>query len=177
MQYPSQHRQIVKELLGGKFIIDDSPLFRIIHKHRNFYDDFFEKTYGYFLEGRGEYFYLISEETTENGSRDFLLFLSVLCYEYHTRGKDIVQKISEGTFHVTEIERYLSNSSKRDLLKSTQAADLKPFLDSWQKRNLLEFTQNDPPTFRFKKSIDLFLHTAFALYEDRLKETQNEEKT
>lgn len=169
IQYPPQHRQIVKELISGKFIIDESPLFLIIHSNSAFYERFFEETYRYFLEGSGEYFYLSSVETTENGSRDLLLFLSVLCYEYHNRGKDIVHKINESTFLVDEITRYLENSSKRDLIKATQAADLKSFLDNWQKRNVLEYVRADHTEFRFKKPIALFLRTAFALYEDHLK--------
>ncbi len=168
IQYPPQHRQIVKELISGKFIVDDSPFFLIVHSHRAFYESFFEETYGYFLEGAGEYFYLSSAETTENGSRDLLLFLSVLCYEYHNRGKDVVHKVNEGSFLVDEIARYLDNSSKRDLIKATQAADLKAFLDHWNKRNVLEYVRPDHREFRFKKPIALFLRTAFALYEDHL---------
>lgn len=176
MQYPKQHKEIVRELLSGKFIVDDSPYFDSLHKNTQFYNQFFEETYGYYLEENGEFYYLSSMETTENGSRDVLLFLAVLCYEYHSRGKDIVYKMGEGTFSVEEVARYLEKSAHKDLLKKTQVMDSKiqeldipSFLDQWEKRHLIQYTDKKRRTeFQFKKPINLFLDTAFNLYEDSL---------
>ncbi|MEM1007991.1 MAG: hypothetical protein AAGJ35_03215, partial [Myxococcota bacterium] len=175
MQYPNQHRDIVRALLNGKFITDDSPFFDTLQQHDKFYDQFFQATYGYYLEQPGGYYYLTSQETTENSSRDLLLFLAVLCYEYHTRGKDIVHKMQEGTFLVQEVVHYIETSSKQDLLKKTQVMDTRSqgeykldipsFLEQWAKRNLLQYTDKERTQFQFKKPIQLFLDTAFALYQ------------
>lgn len=179
MRYPSQHREIVKELLNGKFIVDDSPLFDVIHQNTTFYHQFFEATYGYYLEDRGAFYYLTSVETTEHSSRDLLLFLSLLCFEYRNRGVEIIHKMSEGTFLVKEVTKYIETSRKRDLLKKTQVTnpktdklDVPGFLEKWQKRNLIQYTNKDQSQFQFKKPINLFLDTAFALYEESLSDSE-----
>lgn len=174
MNYPLEHRQIVKELLSGKFIDKDSDFFETLKKEKDFYNEFFEQTFNYYLENKGAFFYLSSEETSENASRDFLLFLSLLCYEYQNRGKDVVHKVSEGTFLVKEVTQYIERSAKKDLLDNTQAIDrnerlnVKRFLDIWAKRHLLEYADKEETRFQFKEGINLFLHTAFALQEDYL---------
>ncbi|MEM7362002.1 MAG: hypothetical protein AAF335_03245 [Bacteroidota bacterium] len=188
MNYPLEHRQLVKELLSGKFIDTDSPFYKVLRAKKTFYSDFFEHTFNYHLEGHGEFYYLTSTETSENSSRDFLLFLSLLCYEYQNRGKDIVHKISEGTFLVKEVSQYIERSAKKDLLDNTQVMDrdgqlnVKRFLDIWERRNLVVYInkkialeEGTPVTkFQFKEGINLFLHVAFALYEDYLEEKRAE---
>lgn len=184
MKYPLEHRQLVKELLSGKFIDSHSPFFETLKQKEAFYNDFFEKTFNYYLEGKGDFYYLSSPETSENASRDFLLFLSLLCYEYQNRGKDIVHKISEGTFSVKEVTQYIERSAKRGLLDNTQVIDregrlnVKRFLDIWEKRNIVEYINkkialdegSQATQFQFKEGINLFLHVAFALHEDYLEE-------
>ncbi|MEM9737802.1 MAG: hypothetical protein AAF770_01755 [Bacteroidota bacterium] len=158
MQYPKQHHDIITTLLGGRFIIDHSPLFAIISKEQEFYRSFFYETYRYELQWEGTYCYLSSKETKETASRDLLLLLSVLAYEYQNDQKDFVHILLHEEIRVADIERCIKESSKYDdIIRSTQAEDVKKFLDFWKNRNLITYTKRDESMLRFNTPIKSFL--------------------
>ena len=169
MSYPEHHAQIVATLLGGRFVTDDMPFFSTISNSQGFYQKFFEASYGYTLAWEGTYCYLSSKETKETASRDMLLLLALLAYEYHNDQKDIVDTLLNKTILVADIERYVKESSKyNDLIQDTQAEELKKFLDYWRNKNLLTYTRPDESAFRFKAPIKTFLDVAAKLAESHL---------
>ena len=79
--YPIEHKEIVKELLDGKFIIYSDKLFSVIQDNKDFYEDFFQQSFEYKLDVRNEFIFLTSKATTERDTRDFIIFLALLCRE------------------------------------------------------------------------------------------------
>ena len=53
--YPSEHKEIVKELLDGKFILYSDKLFAAIQENKDFYEDFFLQSFEYSLDVRSEF--------------------------------------------------------------------------------------------------------------------------
>ncbi len=171
MRYPKHHHHIVATLLGGRFIIDKSSLFAIISKEQEFYRSFFYETYRYELQWEGTYCYLSSKDTKETASRDLLLLLSVLAYEYQNDQKDFVKILLNEEIRVGDIERYIKESSKYDdVIRSTQGENVKKFLDFWKNRNLITYTRSDESMLRFNGPIKTFLEVAVKLSQSHLEE-------
>lgn len=88
--YPNEHKEIVGNLLDGKFIIYPSPLFAVLQQEE-FADDykvFFKESYDYELTIENEFAYLSSNVVNEKRTRDFVLFLAILCRELDYNGKN-----------------------------------------------------------------------------------------
>lgn len=79
--YPDKHKEIVTSLMEGKFITVEDLSYETINKNEDFYITFFEKSFGFELIGNLDFYYLVSNETNENTSRDISIFFSVLCYK------------------------------------------------------------------------------------------------
>ena len=178
MKYPSRYQEIVKTLLAGKFIIDtdENAPFPEIRDHEAFYRNFFKTTFNCSLEGSGSFYYLTSGQTQETLSRDFLLFLSVLDYEYQNRDKGIVEEAKEGTFSIEEVIQAIEHSSKKKVLRNTKVyvtrdkkkkLDVKAFLDKWERRNLIHYVDHGTK-FRFTKAIKLFIDAALDLSKESI---------
>ena len=170
--YPQHHQDIVTDLLAGKFILQtQKSLFKDIQENIPFYTAFFQASHGYKLETDHPYFFLSSQDTQEETSRDMILCLALLAYEYHNEQRDFVKEVLEGVFHVQGTDQMLKASSQYDaLLKGTQAEDFERFVNAWHNRNLLTFTDLNKKSFRFNAPIHTFLEPANALYEQYLQE-------
>src|SRR5438067_2832657 len=140
--YPSEHREIVSNLLDGKFIIYPSPLFTTIQKQEDEYKEFFKQSYGFDLNMDAEFAFLSSIEVTEKRTRDFTLFLAILCRELDYSGKNFRNSIELGTFDIAEAEQLLKQSSKWEILEKTSVESFDAFIDTWHKKNVLKRTGN-----------------------------------
>ncbi len=179
MKYPPRYQEIVKTLLAGKFIIDtdENAPFSEIRAHEAFYQNFFKATFNCSLEGGSDgFYYLTSGQTQETLSRDFLLFFSVLAYEYQTREKDIGEEAKERTFSIEEVIQAIEHSSQKKFLRNTKVyvtrdkkkkLDVKAFLDKWERRNLIHYIDRGTK-FRFTKAIKLFIDAALDLYKESI---------
>jgi hypothetical protein len=181
LPFPEQHREITQQLLNGKFILDHDELYAPIYKDREMYFDFFKRTFDYELVVTADYAYLKSTNEKDKNSRDFLIFLALLCRELDKDGKDFKKEIETESFLVEDITTFLSESSKRkEIIESTSLTDknrdvdLITFLNEWQKRNLVQYVGNSKLKFRFTKAVGLFFDYAATLANEKLKEETTE---
>jgi hypothetical protein len=118
--YPNKHKQIVTSLMDGRFITIDESYFDIIKENQDFYVAFFDKSFGFELKNTQEFYYLISEETNENTSRDISIFFSIFCYELDKDGKNFMDELGFSDFHIDEIIEYIKNSTWTDIVKANK---------------------------------------------------------
>jgi hypothetical protein len=172
MNYPNNHKEIVNNLLDGKFLIYPSPSFTTIkdEENENFYKDFFKQSFGYELNIETEFAYLSSDKVNEKGTRDFVLFLAVLCRELDYSGKNFKELIELGTFNIEETEQLLKQSSKWEILEKTSVNDLEKFLNFWNKKNVIE---KKGEQFKFTKAVKLFFTFAVNIADAKLKEEKS----
>lgn len=165
--YPDKHKEIVTALMGGRFItIDDQPYFNIIKEKQGFYVDFFDKSFGFELKNTQEFYYLVSEETNENTSRDISIFFAIFCYELDKDGKDFRRELSFSDFHIDEIIEYIKNSTWAEVAKSNKQlkdADSikKLFTSTMAKRNIA--IKRSDNRYSFTKAYKLFIDFALEL--------------
>jgi hypothetical protein len=168
--YPNEHREIVANLLDGRFIIYPNPMFGTLQIQEEEYKEFFKESYGFELNMEPEFAYLSSNEVAEKRTRDFTLFLAMLCRELDYSGKNFRDSIELGTFNMTEVEQLLRQSSKWEILEKTSVANFEAFIDTWHKKNILIKTGNQ---FKFTKAVKLFFEFAVNVANSKLKEQQN----
>jgi hypothetical protein len=167
--YPIEHKEIVSQLLDGKFIIYPNPMFAVIQKQEEEYKEFFKESYGFDLKIESEFAYLSSNEVTEKRTRDFTLFLAMLCRELDYSGKNFRDSIELATFDIADTEKLLRQSSKWEILEKTSVANFESFIDTWHKKNVLKRTTNQ---FKFTKAVKLFFEFAVNVANAKLKEQQ-----
>ena len=169
MKYPTEHKQIVNNLLDGKFLIYPSPLFVKIQEQEDDYKDFFAESFGYELKIETEYAYLISDKNSEKSTRDFVLFLAVLCRELDYNGTNFREQIELGTFDISETEQLLRQSSKWEILEKTSVAkgDFDNFINAWTNRNVLKKSDK---RFKFTKAVKLFFEFAVNIANSKMRE-------
>jgi hypothetical protein len=170
--YPSEHKEIVKELLDGKFILYSDKLFSVIQDNDNkdFYEDFFQQSFDYKLEVRSEFIFLSSKATTERDTRDFTIFLALFCRELELDGKKFREQIELATHYVDDVWQTLMNSTKKEIIDSTGIKDFRNFLNRWNRKNVINLTGN---SFKFTKAVNLFFEFAVNVANEKLKETDN----
>ena len=161
--YPNKHKQIVTSLMDGRFITIDEPHFDILKENHDFYLRFFDKSFGFELRNTQEFYYLISEETNENTSRDISIFFSILCYELDKDGKNFMDKLGFSDFYMDEIIDYITNSSWTDVVKANKqlndADSIKRLVSSTMvKRNIAVKYSDDK--YSFTKAYKLFIDFA-----------------
>lgn len=167
--YPSDHREIVSNLLDGRFIIYPNPMFATILNQEDEYKEFFKESHSFELNIDSEFVYLSSNEGTEKRTRDFTLFLAMLCRELDYSGKNFRDSIELATFDIAETEQLLKQSSKWEILEKTSVANFDSFIDTWHKKNVLKRTGNQ---FKFTKAVKLFFEFAVNVANAKLKEQQ-----
>jgi|SRR5690554_3955118 len=161
--YPNKHKQIVTSLMDGRFITIDESYFDIVKENQDFYAEFFDKSFGFELKNTQEFYYLISEETNENTSRDISIFFSIFCYELDKDGKNFMDELGFSDFHIDEIVDYIKNSSWTDIVKSNKqlnnADSIKRLVGSTMvKRNIAVKHSDD--NYSFTKAYKLFIDFA-----------------
>jgi len=169
--YPTEHKEIVNQLLDGKFIIYPSPLFNAIKEQDEEYIEFFKKSYDFNLNIESEYLYLSSDENSERRTRDFTLFLAILCRELDYSGLNFREKIELGSFDIEETKELLRLSTKWEILEKTTVSDFDRFIKTWNSKNLLNVKGK---YFKFTKAVQLFFEFAVNIASEKLKEQQDE---
>src|SRR3954463_12397634 len=111
MEFPNHHRQIVEDLMAGKFVLPQERTFEVLRENEDFYVNFFKASFNYDLKFTQDFAYLISDESNEMLSRDICIFIALLSYELDRDGKNFMERIQFSEFEVEEIEGYFTNSS------------------------------------------------------------------
>jgi len=171
--YPDKHKEIVTSLMEGKFVTVEDLLFETIKKNEEFYITFFENSFGFELIVNQDFYYLVSNETNENTSRDISIFFSILCYELDKNGKNFLEELNYSEFHIDEIIEYFNNSSWTDVIKANKQLNneenLKRHIGTMVKRNIAVKQNND--RYSFTKAHKLFIDFAKDLIKDDKNET------
>src|SRR3989339_1320794 len=167
--YPSEHKEIVSQLLDGRFIIYPNPMFAVIQTQEDEYKEFFKESYGFDLNIDSEFAYLSSNEVTEKRTRDFTLFLAMLCRELDYSGKNFRDSIELATFDIADTEKLLRQSSKWEILEKTSIAEFDKFIGTWHTKNVLKRIGNQ---FKFTKAVKLFFEFPVNVANAKLKEQQ-----
>ncbi len=167
--YPSEHREIVSALVDGRFIIYPNPAFAAIRLQEEEYRVFFRESYGYELMIDSDFAYVTTNEGTEKRTRDFVLFLALLCRELDYSGKNFRDSIELGTFDIAETEQLLRQSSKWEILEKTSVANFDDFITTWHRKNVLFRAEGQ---FKFTKAVKLFFEFAVNVANAKLKEEQ-----
>jgi len=165
--YPADHREITSHLLDGRFIIYPDKLFTIIQNQDDEYKEFFKKSFACDLNLDSEFAYLSSDEITEKRTRDFTLFLAILCRELDYSGQDFRDTIELATFDVVETQQLLKQSSKWEILERTSVSDFDKFINTWHKKNVLKKMGDK---FKFTKAVKIFFEFAVNIAQAKLKE-------
>ena len=167
--YPSEHREIVSALVDGRFVIYPNPTFVSLKLQEEEYREFFMQSYGYELVIDSEIAYLTSTEGMEKRTRDFVLFLALLCRELDYSGKNFRDAIEVGVFDMAETEEMLRQSSKWEVLEKTSVADFNEFISIWHRKNVLFRAEGQ---FRFTKAVKVFFDFAVNVANAKLKEAE-----
>jgi hypothetical protein len=150
--YPEKHFDIVKNLLNGKFILHNEELFEIISDNLEFYIDFFKKSYDYELMKNTEVIYVISSITSEKFSRNIMLVLAVISWEFNREGKNIYTEL-EKKHTIKSIEELIKKSSFKD---SCRGINIDKLLKDAGSRNLVLILDNEK-SIKFTSAIIYFL--------------------
>lgn len=166
---PKNHYEIVNDLLKGKFILWNEIYFDTLIKEQDFYTTFFKKSFGYELVLKKEFAYLLSKNTGEEFSKRFTVILSILCYEWNLQGRDIKDRIENGSFSVFEIQILLENSTYSDIFKLIKLKEdgIEKFLKELDQRNIIKL-DSSKENFEFTKAVDLFFEFAKEIAEGKL---------
>jgi len=160
MQYPKNHRQIVGELMNGRFILSRENHFEELKQNeQEFYSPFFQKSFGHKLIITQEYAYLVSEDTDENISRDISIFFAIFCYELDKHGKNFLDGLQYSEYSFEEVNSYFENSSFLDLIHTNkQLKDIdarrRLLFTTMKNRNIIEKTSEDK--FNFTPAYKVF---------------------
>ena len=142
MEFPNHHRQIVEDLMAGKFILPTERTFEVLKENEDFYEHFFKASFNFELKFTQDYAYLVSDETNEMLSRDMCIFIALLSYELDRDGKNFLERIQYSEFEIEEIENYFTNSSYIDLILSNKqlkdAESRRNFINTLNRRNIIE---------------------------------------
>lgn len=167
MKYPDEHFEIVKDLLGGKFILSQENEYNIVAKNYEFYQEFFTKSFKYTLMMTTEYVYLSSLSTKETFSKNMMLVLSVLVDYLNSQGRDLYEDLYKN-YTISELESIIKNSSYFATCRKIVIHDL--IKKDCQRRNIVKYNANYE-TFAFTSAINVFLEKA------RTIATKNENET
>lgn len=169
MEYPKYHREIVEDLMNGKFILVHDKSFESLKENESFYYRFFRESFGYELHVNTEYSYVTSKETQETLSRDISIFFAILCYELDRDGKNFLDQIQYSEFEMSEIEQLFENSSFIDLILSNKqlkdSDSRRNLINSMNRRNIIE--KNTDDRFVFTPAYKVFIDFAMELARSR----------
>lgn len=169
--YPNKHKQIVTSLMDGRFITIDESYFDVLKENQDFYVEFFDKSFGFELKNTQEFYYLISEETNENTSRDISIFFSIFCHELDKDGKNFMDELGFSDFHIDEIIEYIKNSTWTDIVKSNKqlndADSIRRLVGSTMVKRNISIKHSDDK-YSFTKAYKLFIDFARELIKSEL---------
>jgi hypothetical protein len=167
--YPKEHKQIVKDLLDGKFVLSNDPKYDVIRQYDSYYSEFFQESFDYRMVLRSDYVYLVSDDSNEQLSRDISIFLAVLCYELDKDGRNFLDSLSYDEFEYKQIDYYFENTSYREVVLGNKQlrdkASRVNFYNMLNRRNIAEKTGED--RFMFTSAFRVFVDFAIELAKSR----------
>ena len=175
MEFPNHHRQIVDDLISGKFVLPTERTYTVLKENEQSYTYFFKASFNFELKLTQDFAYLVSDESNEMLSRDVCIFIALLSYELDRDGKNFLERIQFSEFEVEEIENYFTNSSYIDLILSNKqlkdADSRKNFINTMNRRNIIEKTADN--RFVFTSAHKFFMDFAADIvkYENAEKES------
>ncbi len=162
MEFPRYHKEIVSDLLIGKFILASDPKFISLKENVAFYESFFKESFGFDLEIKSDFGYILSYETNELMSRDICLFFAILCYEMDKDGKNFLEEIQYAEIEHEKIDEYFENSSYADLITNNNqlknGETRRDFIKTLSRRNIIE--RNGDLKFTFTPAYKVFIDFA-----------------
>jgi hypothetical protein len=163
MDFPRYHKDIVGDLLDGKFILATDAKFVELKNSADFYGKFFKDTFDFYLDIKSDYAYLISEDTMEMLSRDICIFIGLLCYELDKEGKNFLEEIQYAEFDFEYIDALFDNSSYVDLIQNNNqlknSESRRQFLGTLNRRNIIDRSNSDRK-FSFTPAYKVFMDFA-----------------
>ncbi len=174
MEYPKNHKEIVEDLMAGKFILPSAKHFESLRESEAFYAEFFKESFSYTLTVTNDYAYVVSPETQETLSRDISIFFAIVCYEMDRDGRNFLDQIQYSEFEMEDIDRMFENSSFIDLILSNkQLKDQdarRTLLNAMNRRHIIEKITED--RFTFTSAYKVFIEFAIELAKSRSKEVE-----
>jgi hypothetical protein len=159
---PKQHKQIVDDLMNGKFILSRETHFEDIRENTEYYEKFFKSSFGHDFVFTPDFAYILSSETNENLSKDISIFMAILCYEMDKEGVNFLDKIEYSDFSVFEVDRYFENSAFIDLINgNNQLRDYesrRKLIRTMTNKNIIE--KNSEDRFSFTPVYKVFIEFA-----------------
>ena len=172
MVYPSSHRQIVEELMGGKFILANEEHFNSLKDNDTFYSEFFKLSFDLELNIKSDYAFLLSKESQENFSRDVSIFIAILSYELDRDGRNFMEALEFNEFTFEEVDRYFDNSSFIDLIESNKSLRepdaRRTLINGMHRRNIV--VKNFDDRFSFTQAYKVFIDFAKELAMKRMRQ-------
>jgi hypothetical protein len=173
MVYPKYHKQIVEELMGGKFVLASDKIYEELKENEAFYASFFKASFNYLLHLKQEYAYLTSHETNETLSRDICIFFAILCYELDKDGRNFLDQIQFSEFTIDAVDEYFANSAYTDLIQANKQLKDKDsrrnLINAMSRKNIIEKTGED--RFMFTNAYKVFIDFAVEVAKSRTEET------
>jgi hypothetical protein len=178
MEYPRYHKELVGDLMNGKFILASDQRFSTLKDNLAFYVKFFKESFGFELELKSDFAFLISYETGEMLSRDICMFFAILSYELDKDGKNFLEEIQYAEFEHEKIDSYFENSAYVELIASNNqlksGESRRDFIRTLARRNIVE--RNGDGKFSFTQAYKVFIDFAADFAKGKLmKETHSEE--
>jgi hypothetical protein len=162
MDYPRYHKDIVGDLMNGKFILASDQKFISLKDNLSFYEKFFKESFGYELELKSDFAFLLSYETGEMLSRDICMFFAILCYELDKDGKNFLEEIQYADFEHEKIDSYFENSAYAELIAGNNqlrsGESRRDFIRTLARRNIVE--RNGDGKFSFTQAYKVFIDFA-----------------
>ncbi|MDZ4668349.1 MAG: hypothetical protein SGJ00_10740 [bacterium] len=176
MEYPRYHKEIVNDLMNGKFILASDQKFVSLKEQVPFYEKFFKESFGYELEVKSDFAFLLSYETAEQLSRDICMFFAILCYELDKDGKNFLEEIQYAEIEHEKLDAYFDNSAYAELIASNNqlrnSESRRDFIRTLARRNIVE--RNGDGKFSFTQAYKVFVDFAADFAKGKLaKETES----
>ncbi|MBP7511509.1 MAG: hypothetical protein KA981_06245 [Bacteroidia bacterium] len=177
MEYPRYHKEIVNDLMNGKFILASDPKFVSLKEQVPFYEKFFKESFGYEMEVKSDFAFLLSYETAEQLSRDICMFFAILCYELDKDGKNFLEEIQYAEFEHEKLDSYFDNSAYAELIASNNqlrnSESRRDFLRTLARRNIVE--RNGEGKFSFTQAYKVFVDFAADFAKGKLVKAEESE--
>jgi len=178
MDYPRYHKEIVSDLMNGKFILASDQKFVSLKDNAPFYENFFKESFGNALEVKSDYAFLISYDTAEQLSRDICIFFAILCYELDKDGKNFLEEIQYAEFDHEKVDSYFENSAYAELIASNNQLksneSRRDFMRTLARRNIAE--RNGDARFTFTQAYKVFVDFAGDFAKGKLSVSNEEEE-
>lgn len=171
---PKYHSLVVGDLMNGKFILSKDQHFDTIIENKDYYESFFNSSFGHELIVQQNYCYLLSDETNENLSRDISIFIAILCYELDKDGRNFLDQFEYGDFSFEEVDSIFDNSSFSDLIGSNNhikdSEARRKLIKTMASKNIIDRT--DTERFSFTPAYNVFFDFARDLADRKIQETE-----